>query len=82
MTKKKKKNSRNPARPADVRIVKPSATLKAVVQLLDEVDEEAHDAARRSFPAVHSPLFDFDQGVLVRGINTLKSVRLLVENGH
>ena len=82
MTKKKKRNSRNPARSADVRIVKPSAALKAVVQLLDEVDEEAHDAARRSFPAVHSPLFDFDQGVLVRGINTLKSVRLLVENGH
>jgi hypothetical protein len=82
MSKKKKKNSGNPDRPSDVRIVQPSAALKAVVRLLDEINDEAHDAARRSFPTEKSPLFDFDQGVLARGINTLKSVRLLVENGH
>lgn len=79
---KKKRNSRNPARPSDVRIVRPSVALKAVVRLLDEIDDEAHDAVRHSFPTVHSPMFNFDQGVLARGINTLKSVRLLVENGH
>lgn len=82
MSKKKKKNSRNPALQANVRIVKPSAALKTVVRLLDEIDDEAHDAVRRSFPTEYSPLYNFDQGVLVRGINTLKSVRLLVENGH
>ncbi len=82
MTKKKKKNSRNPGRPSDVQIVMPSKALKAVVRLLEEIDDEAHDAARRSFPGEYSPLFNFDQGVLERGINTLKSVRLLVEHGH
>ena len=82
MTKKKKKNSVNPGRPSDVQIVTPSKALKAVVRLLEEIDDEAHDAARRSFPGEYSPLFNFDQGVLERGINTLKSVRLLVEHGH
>lgn len=82
MSKRKKQNSVNPARTHDVQIVKPSKALKAVVRLLEEIDDEAHDAARRSYPNEHSPLFNFDQGVLERGINTLKSVRLLVEHGH
>lgn len=60
----------------------PSKDLQAVVQLLEEVYEEAQEAARRSFPNDYSPLYNFDQGVLVRGINTLKSVHILVENGH
>lgn len=85
MSRKKKSNSRDPQRrswPKDVKIMMPSKDIRAVVLLLEEVYEEAQDAARRSFPNEYSPLFNFDQGVLVRGINTLKSVHILVDNGH
>lgn len=60
----------------------PSKDLQAVVLLLEEAYEEAQTAVRQSFPIDYAPLFDFDQAVLVRGINTLKSVQILVENGH
>ncbi|MBE0011652.1 hypothetical protein DXT87_18040 [Arthrobacter sp. AET 35A] len=67
---------------ANTKIMKLSRELRQVVKLLEEVDAEAHDAARDSFPSDYSPLYNFDQAMLVRGINTLKSVRILVEAGH
>ena len=55
---------------------------KSLVRLLQTIDEQAHIAVNDSFPSGHDQLFDFDSKVFERGINTLKSVNLLLDNGH
>jgi hypothetical protein len=84
MTRKKKANSVNPGRgrDSDIQIVDSSAETKAMIAVFGEIDDEAHDAARRSWPDLPSRDYDFDKAILERGINALKGVRLLVEHGH
>lgn len=84
MSHKKKRNSTRPGKgaPSDVQIVDSSAETKRIVAVLGDIDDEAHDAARRSWPDEPSHEYDFDAAILVRGINALKGIRILVENGH
>lgn len=84
MTRKKKRNSTRPGsgRPSDVTVMDSSSETKRVIAVLEDIDDEAHDAARRSWPAAPSHAYDFDAAILARGINALKGIRALVELGH
>lgn len=84
MTRKKKANSVNPGRGRDsgIQIVASSPAAKAMIAVLGDIDDEAHDAARRSWPDFPSREYDFDKAILERAINALKGVRILVEHGH
>ena len=84
MSRKKKRNSTRPANgiQSDVKVVASSPETKRIVAVLGDIDDEAHTAARHSWPDHPSREYDFDAAILTRGINALKGIRILVENGH
>lgn len=84
MTRRKKRNSTRPGNglPSDVTVMDSSAETKRMIAVLEDIDDEAHDAARHSWPEEPSREYDFDSAILVRGINALKGINVLVGLGH
>ena len=84
MSRKKKRNTRRPGPaipPGHVRVAGPRSRMKPMLDLLDEVTR-AGDRDAGLFGPISPGEEQFDFAIMNRGINILKAVSLLAENGH
>ncbi|MFJ9692667.1 DUF5677 domain-containing protein [Kitasatospora sp. NPDC101183] len=63
------------------RVASPKTRLRPAFKILEDV-AAAGDRAAMATPGADDPVVRFDAEILIRGVNGLKSVRLLLEHGH
>jgi hypothetical protein len=80
---RKRKSKRKPAqsRPGQTRVQPPKLRMKPIFKVFDDISIDCNDVMMRT-PDPASPAVRFDAAMLMRGINTLRSIRILLEGAH
>jgi Family of unknown function (DUF5677) len=77
--KQKKRRREQPRDPRQIKMTPPKQRMKPIFQIFDEISMHCNGALLGVEDAA-DPGFRFDAAVLMRGINTLRSIRVLLEN--